>query len=144
MSALAGAPAAVPHRSTLIVLGILGVVNLARGGLHVFLPDSGAGTIAGMDLTQGGQAIVFLLAMTGVGQMGAGLVDLAVAFRYRAFAVPLLAIEAARALLGLVTAWLVKLPPVDVPGKRGMIVTAVLLTAALAWELLRPGRRASR
>jgi hypothetical protein len=144
VSAVAGSSPPIPHRSTLIVLGVLGIANLARGGLHVFLPDSGAGTIAGMDLSQGGQAIIFLLAMTGVGQVGAGLVDLAVAFRYRAFAVPLLAIEAVRALLGLVTAWLVKLPPVDVPGKRGMIFTAVLLTAALAWELLRPGRRAAR
>lgn len=132
----------IPHRVTLIVLAVLGIFNLVRGGLHVFLPDSGAGSIAGMDLTQGGQAIVFLLAMTGVGQIGAGLVDLAVAARYRAFAVPLLAIEAGRSLLALVTAWLVKLPPVDVPGRRGMIVTTIILIAALLFEMLRRGRRA--
>lgn len=133
----------IPHRVTLTVLAVLGIFNLVRGGLHVFLPDSGAGSIAGMDLTQGGQAIVFLLAMTGVGQIGAGLVDLAVAARYRAFAVPLLAIEAGRSLLALVTAWFVKLPPVDVPGRRGMIATAIVLIAALSFEMLRRSRRTS-
>lgn len=130
-----------PSRLTLAVLGLLGVFNLVRGGLHVFLPDSGAGSIAGLDLSQGGASIVFLLAMTGVGQIGAGVIDLLVAARYRAFAVPLLAVEAGRSLLALVVAYAVKVPPVDVPGRRGMIVTTTVLLLTLGWEWLRPGRR---
>lgn len=141
MSAVAGSSPPIPHRSTLIVLGILGIANLARGGLHVFLPDSGAGSIAGLDLSQGGASIVFLLAMTGVGQIGAGVIDLLVAARWRAFAVPLLAVEAGRSLLAMVIAYAVKLPPIDVPGRRGMIVTTVVLLLTLGWEFLRPGRR---
>ena len=43
-----------PSRVTLGLLTVLGLINLARGAVHVFLPDSGAGVIAHFDLTQGG------------------------------------------------------------------------------------------
>jgi hypothetical protein len=131
-----------PSRFSLAVLAILGLFNLVRGALHAFLPDSGAGAIAHFDLSQGGQTIIFLLAATGAGQMGAGLIDLVVAARYRAFAVPLLAIEAGKAALATVIAFVSKPPPHDIPGRTGMIVTVSLLLLALAWEFGRRMRRA--
>ena len=131
-----------PSRFSLAVLAILGLFNLGRGALHAFLPDSGAGAIAHFDLSQGGQTIIFLLAATGAGQMGAGLIDLAVAARYRAFAVPLLGIEAGKAALATVIAFVSKPPPHDIPGRTGMIVTVSLLLLALAWEFGRRMRRA--
>ena len=70
------APARPPSKVTLGLLVVLGLINLARGAIHVFLPDSGAGVIAHFDLAQGGRTIVFLLAMIGAGQIGAGLIDL--------------------------------------------------------------------
>jgi hypothetical protein len=131
-----------PSRITVGVLVLLGLFNLVRGSLHVFLPDSGAGSIAGFDLAQGGQTIVFLLASTGVGQIGAGLIDLAVAWRFRAFASVLLAIEAAKAALVLVVAFVTKPPPHEIPGRTGMMVTMAVLAAALLWELARRRKRA--
>jgi hypothetical protein len=126
-----------PSRLTLAALSLLGLVNLARGAIHAFLPDSGAGVVAGFDLSQGGQTIIFVLAAVGVSQMGSGLIDLLVAWRYRAFAVALLAVETGRALLVLFIAYAVKPPPHEIPGRLGMVATAVLLSFALAWELSR-------
>ncbi|WGM38532.1 hypothetical protein [Caulobacter sp. NIBR1757] len=134
-------PGVAASRLTLATLLLLGLFNLWRGGLHVFLPDSGAGSIAHFDLSQGGQTIVFLLAMTGSGQIGAGLIDLAVAARFRAFAVPLLVIEAAKQGLALYIAFVSKPPPHEVPGRAGMIVTLIVLGLALGWEF---GRRLRR
>lgn len=134
-----------PSRITLAALALLGLFNLFRGGLHAFLPDSGAGTIAHFDLSAagvgGGQTIIFLLAATGAGQMGAGLIDLVVAARYRAFAVPLLAIEAAKTALAMVIAFVSKPPPHEIPGRTGMVVTLSLLLLTLAWEFGRRMRR---
>lgn len=135
-------PGVAASRLTLATLLLLGVFNLWRGGLHVFLPDSGAGSIAHFDLSQGGQTIVFLLAMTGSGQIGAGLIDLAVAVRFRAFAVPLLVIEAAKQGLALYIAFVSKPPPHEVPGRAGMIVTLIVLGLAIGWEFGRRLRRA--
>jgi hypothetical protein len=132
-----------PSRFSLAVLAILGLFNLVRGALHAFLPDSGAGAIAHFDLSQGGQTIIFLLAATGAGQMGAGLIDLVVAARYRAFAVPLLAIEAGKAALATVIAFVSKPPPHDIPGRTGMIITLSLLLLTLAWEYGRRVRQRS-
>jgi hypothetical protein len=125
----------------LTLLGLLGLFNIVRGGLHAFLPDSGAGSIAHFDLTAGGQTVVFLLAMTGVGQIGAGVIDLLVAVRWRAFALPLLLVEAGKAALTVVLAYGVKPPPHEIPGRPGMVATAVVLALALAWELGRRMRR---
>jgi hypothetical protein len=129
-----------PPRVTIGVLVLLGLFNLGRGALHAFLPDSGAGSIAHFDLAQGGQTIVFLLAATGAGQIGAGLIDLAVAARHRTFATPLLVIETAKQALTLFIAFVSKPPPHEVPGRTGMIVTLAVLALALAWELWRPHR----
>ena len=131
-----------PSRVTLGVLVLLGLFNLGRGARHAFLPDSGAGSIAHFDLSQGGQTIVFLLATAGAGQIGAGLVDLTVAARFRAFAVPLLAIETIKQGLVLVIAFVTKPPPHEIPGRAGMVVTLSLLLLTLAWEFGRRMRRA--
>ena len=102
------APTRAPSRITLGLLFVLGMINLVRGAVHVFMPDSGAGVIAHFDLAQGGSTIIFLLAMVGASQIGTGLVDLLVVARFRAFAAPLLAIELLRAVLALYIAFVSK------------------------------------
>lgn len=134
-------PARAPSRITLVLLVVLGLVNLVRGAIHVFLPDSGAGVIAHFDLAQGGTIIVFLLAMVGAGQIGAGVVDLLVVARFRAFAAPLLAIELLRALLALYIAFVSKSVGTGYPGAKGIAGTAGVLTLAVLWEFGRRGRR---
>ena len=131
-----------PSRVTLGLLTVLGLINLARGAVHVFLPDSGAGVIAHFDLTQGERTIVFLLAMIGAGQIASGLVELLVVARFRAFAAPLLAIELLRALLALYIAFISKSVGAGYPGAKGIVAAAVVLTLAVLWEFARPGRKA--
>ena len=131
-----------PSRITLGLLAVVGVVNLVRGAVHVFLPDSGAGVIAHFDLAQGGRTIVFLLAMVGAGQIASGLVELLVVARFRALAAPLLAIELLRALLAVYIAFVSKSVGAGYPGAKGIIGAAAVLTVAVLWEFGRPARKA--
>jgi uncharacterized membrane protein YphA (DoxX/SURF4 family) len=131
-----------PSRITLGLLTVLGLVNLVRGSVHVFLPDSGAGVIAHFDLAQGGRTIVFLLAMVGAGQIASGLVELLVVARFRALAAPLLAIELLRALLAVYIAFVSKSVGAGYPGAKGIIGAAAVLTVAVLWEFGRPARKA--
>ncbi len=136
------AAARAPSRITLGLLVLLGLINLVRGAIHVFLPDSGAGVIAHFDLAEGGTVIVFLLAMVGAGQIGSGLIDLLVVARFRALAAPLLAVELLRALLSLYIAFVSKSVGTGYPGARGIVGAAIVLTLAVAWEFGRRARRA--
>ncbi|MBU6157048.1 MAG: hypothetical protein KJS87_08960 [Alphaproteobacteria bacterium] len=68
---------------TLVSLG-----TIVPGGIHVFLPDGGAGVIAGIDLTQGGKTIIAVFAWAGATQMVWGLSMLVVSLAYRSL-VPL-------------------------------------------------------
>lgn len=43
-------------------LALCGGLTLVPGTIHVFLPDGGAGLIAGIDLAQGGDRIIGLFA----------------------------------------------------------------------------------
>lgn len=131
-----------PSRITLGLLTVLGLINLVRGLIHVFLPDSGAGVIAHFDLAQGGRTIVFLLAMIGAGQIASGLVELLVVARFRALAAPLLAIELLRALLAVYIAFVSKSVGAGYPGAKGIVGAAVVLTVALLWEFGRTPRKA--
>ena len=132
------AGARAPSRITVGLLVLLGLINLVRGSIHAFLPDSGAGVIAHFDLAQGGGTIVFLLAMIGAGQIGSGLINLLVAARFRALAAPLLAIELLRALIGLYIAFVSKSVGTGYPGAKGVVVSALVLTVAVVWEFARP------
>lgn len=136
------AGACAPSRITLGLLVVLGLINLVRGSIHAFLPDSGAGVIAHFDLAQGGTTIVFLLAMIGAGQIGSGIVDLLVVARYRAFAAPLLAVELLRALVALYIAFVSKSVGTGYPGAKGIVGAAIVLTLATLWEFGRPRRKA--
>jgi len=131
-----------PSRITLGLLTVLGLINLVRGSIHVFLPDSGAGVIAHFDLAEGGRTIVFLLAMIGAGQIASGLVELLVVARFRALAAPLLAIELLRALLAVYIAFVSKSVGAGYPGAKGIIGAAVVLTVAVLWEFGRTPRKA--
>ncbi len=63
------------------VVALIGMLNLFRGSIHTFLPDGGAGVIAGFDLSHSRQTIVFLFAVMGIEQLSLGVVDLISAFR---------------------------------------------------------------
>jgi len=85
------------------VFMLIAMVSAVRSCIHIFAPDGGAGSIAGMDLSVAGSGgVVFAFALWGSAQLVYALVQLAVAFRYRSL-VPamyvLLVIETALRML---------------------------------------------
>lgn len=130
-----------PSGLAVAFVALLGLINLGRGGLHVFLPDSGAGQIAGFDLTQGGQAIVFLLAMVGVTQIGLGLADLAAALRYRMFVLPMLWVHAVQQSFAMWVFHVAKPPPVTPPGELFNTILFGLILCAAILETYAQSRR---
>ncbi|MBM3985868.1 MAG: hypothetical protein FJ296_09310, partial [Planctomycetes bacterium] len=87
------------------MLAVLGVLTVVPGGIHVFLPDGGAGVIAGIDLGPCGPAIIALFAWAGATQIALGLVMLAVGLRYRPLVPLLLAVVLLERALHAVNAW---------------------------------------
>jgi hypothetical protein len=69
-------------------LTLLSVVTILPGCIHSFLPDGGAGVIAGLDLGQCGTVIIALFAWAGATQIVFGVTMLLVSTRYRSL-VPL-------------------------------------------------------
>lgn len=66
------------------VFTVIAIISAVRSCIHIFAPDGGAGTIAGMDLSvAGASGIVFAFALWGSAQLVYALIQLAVAFRYR-------------------------------------------------------------
>jgi hypothetical protein len=69
-------------------LAFYGVAWIVPGMIHSFLPDGGAGTIAGLDLSHNPTVIFGMFAWAGATQIAHGIVTLVVALRYRSL-VPL-------------------------------------------------------
>lgn len=130
-----------PSGLAVAFVALLGLINLGRGGLHVFLPDSGAGQIAGFDLTAGGPAIIFLLAMVGVTQIGLGLADIAAALRYRMFVLPMLWVHLVQQAFAMWVFHVAKPPPVTPPGELFNTVLAVVILAAALSETYAQSQR---
>ncbi|MDO9127453.1 hypothetical protein [Parvibaculum sp.] len=118
-------------------LTLLAAGTIVPGLIHVFLPDGGAGVIAGLDLTQNGRVIIGVFAWAGATQIVWGLALLAVSLRYRSL-VPamfaLLLLE--RAIIALNT-WVLKPgegahhPPEAYATLAALPVLAVLLALSL-------------
>jgi hypothetical protein len=124
-------------------LWLLVAVNLFRGGVHVFASDSGAARIGGLDLSQGGAAIVSLLAAVGVDQLAWAAILAGVLVRWRRWIPLVLAVLLAKQLAAVWLLWAWKPLPVDVPGKFGALAALPLVAGAL-WLSLRerPARSA--
>src|SRR5262245_21771249 len=66
------------------------ILSAVRSCIHLLSPDGGAGSIAGMDLSvAGAKGIIFAFALWGSSQLLFALIQVLVAFRYRAL-VPLM------------------------------------------------------
>jgi hypothetical protein len=117
------------------VLLALGALNLARGSIHLFASDGGAGQIAGINLSQARDVIVFLFAIMGLQQLAFGALDLMVALRYRVFVPLLLALETLKLGGAVIIMWFYKPLPVDAPGKYGALILFPVLALALFMSL---------
>ncbi len=66
------------------LFGLIAIVSTVRSCIHIFAPDGGAGSIAGMNLSvTGANEVVFAFALWGSAQLIYALIQLVVAFRYR-------------------------------------------------------------
>jgi hypothetical protein len=113
-------------------------LNAFRGGVHVFLPDSGAARIAGIDLSVNGAPVVSLLAAIGVDQLVWGLIELGVVTPHRRWIPTLLALLLAKQLAGAWLLWIWKPLGVDAPGKLGALAGVPLVALALWLSLRQP------
>lgn len=130
-------------RLALFAVLALAALNLFRGSVHFFTADGGASRIAGIDLTHDGAVVIFLFALMGIDQLVWGVIDLAVALRYRSVIPLLLAVTLVKQAAGAFVLWVWKTLPVDAPGKYGALVTLPLVAAAL-WLSLRTPRTGPR
>lgn len=71
------------------LFALIAIVSTVRSCIHMFAPDGGAGSIAGMDLSvDGAGGIIFAFALWGSAQLIYAFLQLLAAFRYRSL-VPL-------------------------------------------------------
>ena len=121
----------------MIVLVVLGIINLLRGGVHWVAPDSAAVSIAGMDLgTSSAPNIIFLLATDGISQFAWGAVYLYIALRERRFLGAIFLLEALKSGAILFTEYVTKPPVAPVPG-RFLLMTTFVTSAAIVLLSLR-------
>lgn len=124
-------------RFSLVVLGLLAVTTVGRSLVHVFAPDGGAASIAGIDVTvEGGANIVAMFGQWGWTQLLLALVTIVILVRYRGlvpFALLLQVLDwGGRALVGELKPLIVDAPP---PGAVGNLVFAPLAIVATWWAL---------
>jgi len=89
-------------------LTLFSVVTILPGCIHTFAPDGGAGTIAGLDLSQNGRVIIAIFAWAGATQIAFGLVTLIVSLRYRSLVPLMLTLAIVERALHALNAWVIK------------------------------------
>lgn len=120
------------------VFMLLAVVSTVRSCIHLFSVDGGAGSIAGMDLSvQGADGIIFAFALWGSAQLVYAIIQLLVAFRYRAlipFMYLLLIVETLlRMLVGNMRPVSFAHTPPGAIGNYVILPAAVILLVIMLW-----------
>lgn len=128
-------------RLPVYVFMAIAVVSTIRSLIHMFAPDGGAGSIAGMDLSvQGASGIVFVFALWGSSQLVYALIQLLVAFRYQSlvpFMYLLLIVETLlRQLAGHLKPVTFKHTPPGAIGDYVMLPLAALMLALSIWSAI--------
>ena len=122
-------------------LALGGVLTLVPGMIHAFLPDGGAGSIAGLDMGDRRELVIAIFAWHGATQIAFGLAMLAVALRYRSLTPLFLALFVLERALLTLNAWG---PGAAAPSHRppehyGSLAGLALGLVFLALSLRRPG-----
>ncbi len=92
-------------------LVLSGLLELIPGCIHYFLPDGGAGVIAGLDLTRDRPVVLSLFAWTGSVQIPFGLAMILVALRYRTFVPLFLLLDCMERGLMTLAGWVLRPAP---------------------------------
>lgn len=121
-----------------VTLAALG--TLVPGGIHVFLPDGGAGVIAGLDLSRDGETVIRLFAWAGATQMVWGAMLLVVSLYYRSLVpLALLFMLVERSILAT-SQWILK-PPMGEHLPPGVYATLVVIPVILVMLYLALSKR---
>ena len=123
-------------------LAFVGLSTIGPGLIHAFLPDGGAGVIAGMDLSGNGAAVIGVFAWAGATQIVWGVTLLAASLRYRSLVPPLLALVLCERTLIALNLWWLKAPASGhhPPEAYATLVALPLLLGAFVLSL-RGGRQ---
>jgi hypothetical protein len=72
------------YKNTAWIFLLITIFTIVRSCIHIFAPDGGAGSIAGIDVSgAGGSNVVSMFAFWGLSQLLMGVVYLVVFFRYK-------------------------------------------------------------
>jgi len=118
-------------------LTLVGILTIAPGLIHSFLPDGGAGVIAGIDLSSNGAAVIGVFAWAGATQIVWGTALLVASLRYRSLVPPLLALVLLERSLIALNLWLLKAPANGhhPPEAYATLISVPLLLGAIALSL---------
>ena len=120
------------NRIAVIVFALITVFTLARSCIHIFAPDGGASSIAGINTSvEGGSNVISMFAFWGLAQLLMGLVYLAVLLRYKSlipFMYMLIIIEySGRVLIGMVKPLIVSHTPPGAIGDYILIPLTIMM-----------------
>ena len=120
------------NRIAVVVFALITVFTLVRSCIHIFAPDGGASSIAGINTSvEGGSNVISMFAFWGLAQLLMGLVYLAVFFRYKSlipFMYMLIIIEySGRVLIGMVKPLIVSHTPPGAIGDYILIPLAIMM-----------------
>ena len=117
------------------VFFLIAVVSTIRSLIHLFSPDGGAGSIAGIDLTvEGSQGIIFAFALWGSAQLVLAIIQWVVYFRYRSLIPLMYVLLIFEVLLRMLVGWIKPVTFAQTP--PGAIGNRVILPLALVMLLL--------
>lgn len=121
---------------------LIAIVSTARSLIHVFAPDGGANTIAGISVNvQGGANIIAIFAQWGALQLLLALLYWLVIFRYRFLVPAMLAVVVIEQLFrmgaGHLKPLVIASPP---PGALGSQVVLPLAVIVFIWSLVRKSK----
>lgn len=118
-------------------LVLIAIISTLRSLIHIFAPDGGAGTIAGINVeVAGGSDLIAMFAQWGLSQLLLALLYWLVIWRYRALTPAMLLVvvleQALRIAAGQYKPLDVVTPP---PGAMGSELLLPLAIIALLWSL---------
>jgi hypothetical protein len=126
-------------RSSAYVLGLFALLTLITGVIHSFLPDGGAGVIAGLDMGDKRELVIGVFRWEGATQLALGLGMTAVAVRYRPLTPLFLALAIVERGLMALQGWVLT-PPASghhPPEHYGSVVAVIVAAVFLGFSLRR-------
>lgn len=119
----------------LFVFFLIAIVSTVRSLIHIFSPDGGAGSIAGLDLSvEGAEGIIFAFALWGSAQLMFAVVQLIVSFRYRSLIPLMYVLLVFEVLLRMLIGWIKPVTFAQTP--PGAVGNFVILPLALGMLVL--------